>query len=200
MSASRPPQQPPESPVLRINHAHVRWLIVVLVVAMIVVAFVFRGEFKDIEDTVRRLGYPIVFAAALLGSAGMVIPLPSTAAIFFGGAVLNPAYVGLLAGVAEGLGEITGYALGYSSQGVLERSRFYQRVHGWVDRWGWIPVVIFAIIPNPVFDVLGIAAGALRLSLPKFLAAAIVGKTIKNLGIAYAGDLGAEWVADWLGV
>ena len=126
----------------------------------------------------------------------MVIPLPSTAAIFFGGELLTPVYVGLIAGVGEAIGEITGYALGYSGHEVIERNRFYKRLEGWVRKRGWIVVFLFSIIPNPLFDVLGIAAGALRYPLRQFLLIAWAGKTIKNLGIAYAGSLGANWVID----
>ncbi len=200
MNTSEQPSQSLQSRLLKVNNHHIRWAIVVLVVAMIVTAFFLRGEFDDVEGTVRSLGYPAVFVAALVGSAGMVIPLPSTAAIFFGGDILNPVYVGLLAGFAEGMGEITGYGLGFSGQPVIRDTRLYRQLEGWVQRRGWTVIFVVSIIPNPVFDVLGIAAGALRLPLPKFLAAAWAGKTIKNLGIACAGYLGAGWVKDWIGL
>lgn len=176
-----------------------RWLLAGLVAAAVLAAFFLRGQFDDIEDTVRSLGYPAIFLVALGGSAGMVIPLPSAAAIFVGGTLLDPIYVGLLTGVAEAIGEITGYALGYSGHAVFEHSRAYERLESWVRRYGWIIVFIASLIPNPIFDILGIAAGALRLPLWRFLLAAWAGKTLKNLGIAYAGAYGADWVIEWLG-
>lgn len=45
----------------------------------------------------------------------------------------------------------------------------------------------FSAIPSPFLDIVGIAAGALRIRLWKFLAACWLGKTIKTLAIAWAG-------------
>ena len=109
-------------------------------------------------------------------------------------------YVGLISGVGEAIGEITGYALGYSGHAVVEKNRVYVRVERWVRRYGWTIIFLAALIPNPLFDVLGIVAGALRYPLRRFLLVVWVGKTVKNLGIAYAGMLGADWLISWTGV
>ena len=196
-------QQPPDSfaaSALKVSTRHIRWLILALVVAIVLMAFFLRSEFTDIEETVRTLGYPAIFLASLIGAAGMVVPLPSTAAIFFGGAILTPVYVGLISGVGEAIGEITGYGLGYSGHAVVEKNRVYVRVERWVRRYGWTIIFLAALIPNPLFDVLGIVAGALRYPLRRFLLVVWAGKTVKNLGIAYAGMLGADWIISWTGV
>jgi len=190
------PQEGDHPPQFFVSGRHIRWLILFLVLAITVLAFFLRDELTDVESTVDRLGYPAIFLISIIGAAGLVIPLPSTAAVFFGGDLLNPLYVGLLAGFAEAIGEITGYALGYTGQEVLAKNRFYPRIERWVRKRGWPIILIFAAIPNPIFDILGIAAGALQYPLAPFLAIAWVGKTIKNIGIAYAGSLGANWVVD----
>ena len=200
MSAGRQPPDSLDATALKISPRHLRWLIVALVAAIVLMAFFLRDEFTDIEDTVRTLGYPAIFLASLIGAAGMVVPLPSTAAVFFGGAILTPVYVGLISGVGEAIGEITGYALGYSGHAFVEKNRVYVRVERWVRRYGWAVVFLAALIPNPLFDVLGIAAGALRYPLRRFLLVVWAGKTVKNLGIAYAGMLGADWIISWTGV
>ena len=161
---------------------HFRWLILGLVLAIVTVALIFRNDLADAEDLVRRLGYPAIFTLSLVGAGGLVIPLPSTLAVFVGGDLLNPVFVGLLAGVGEAMGEITGYALGYSGQGVIDKSRLYNRFERWVRKRGALVIFIVSVIPNPVFDVLGIAAGALRYPLRRFLLIAWAGKTIKNVG------------------
>ncbi|MSQ26151.1 MAG: DedA family protein [Dehalococcoidia bacterium] len=190
----------PTAPPLRFAGLHVRWLIFLLVLSIVLLALTFRHEFTDIQKTVRTLGYPAIFIVALVGAAGMVIPLPSTAAIFVGGAFLNPVLVGIVAGAGEALGDVTGYAVGYSGSGFVERSRIYPRIKGWVQRRGWPVIMLFALIPNPVFDFLGIAAGALRIPLRQFLAVIWVGKTLKNIGLAYAGYAGAAWFLNLFGV
>ena len=102
----------------------------------------------------------------------------------------------VLAGVGEAMGEITGYALGYSGKGVIDKSRLYNRFERWVRKRGGVVIFIVSVIPNPVFDVLGIAAGALRYPLRRFLLIAWAGKTIKNVGIAYAGAQSVTWIKD----
>lgn len=182
----------------RLTTRQIRWLIFLLVLVVITTALVFRDYLANAEDLVSRLGYPAIFTLALVGAGGLVLPLPSTLATFVGGALLNPIYVGLLAGFGEALGEITGYALGYSGQGVVKKGILYNRVERWVRERGGAVIFVFALIPNPVFDVLGIAAGALRYPLRRFLVIAWAGKTTKNIGIAYAGAQGVTWVKDAL--
>ena len=188
-----------ESLLLGIKPKHLRVLLLGVVVAILVVIVLYRHEITNVQDLVRRVGYPIVFVVPLMGAASFVIPIPGDAAIFFGGAFLNPLLVGPLAGLAEGIGETTGYLVGYSGTGMLENSRLYHRLHGWVERRGWLVVFVFSCIPNPIYDIVGISAGALRLPLPKFILAAIVGKTIKNTAIAFAGAEGAHWLLRLLG-
>lgn len=191
--------QPRRLPSL-LSRAYLRWLLLSLVVAAILVTILLRNRLTDVDYLVETLGYPGIALAAFLGAAGMVLPVPSAAATFLGGALLDPLYVGLLAGICEGIGEFSGYAIGYSGSDIAARSRFYPRFESWVRRWGWGPIFLLSVVPNLLFDVVGIAAGALRLSPWKFFLAAWSGKTIKNLGLAYAGSLGADWVRNLLGM
>ena len=48
-------------------------------------------------------------------------------------------------------------------------------------------VFLLAVIPNPFFDLAGVAAGALKMRLPLFLFWVWLGETIKMLSFAYAG-------------
>ncbi len=178
---------------------NIRWLVFLTIVAILVVIVIFRHQLTDVQHLVKTLGYPGIFLASLAGAASIGLPIPGVAATFLGGALLNPVLVGMAAGAGESLGEFVGYGLGYSGSGFAQKNRLYPRFERWVVRWGWLPVFILALIPNPFFDLIGIAAGALRLPLWRFFLANLVGKTLKNIGIAYAGWLGADWVRGWLG-
>ncbi len=147
-----------------------------------------------------QAGYGGLGLTVLLASGGLVLPIPSLATACAAGALLNPFYVGLVAGSAGTLGELTGYSLGYSGRGVLDRSRFYQRMEGWMRRRGWLLLFLVALIPNPIFDVVGIAAGALRYPLWRFLTVVWVGKLLKFLAFAYSCAYGIEWLTDLFGV
>jgi membrane protein YqaA with SNARE-associated domain len=134
-----------------------------------------------------RYGYLGVFASTLLASGGLVVPVPAVAVIFTSGAFLNPLVVGLVAGLAAALGELTGYLLGYSGQGTSQKSRLYVPAQRWLASHGFATVFVLSLIPNPAFDVAGIAAGALRFPLWQFWLACFLGKSLRCIGIAYLG-------------
>ena len=135
------------------------------------------------------VGYAGVALSALLASGGMVLPIPALAAACTASILLVPLFVAIVAGVAEALGELTGYFLGYSGRGLATRGRFHSRLESWMHRRGWLVLFLLASIPNPLFDVAGIAAGALRFPLKGFMAVVLTGKLIKFMGLAY----GCAW-------
>ena len=61
-------------------------------------------------------------------------------------------------------------------------------------------IFIVSLIPNPIFDVVGIAAGALRYSIWGFLAVVWTGKVLKFLIFAYACTAGAGWLTGVFGI
>ena len=50
----------------------------------------------------------------------------------------------------------------------------------------WI-ILALAVIPNPLFDLAGVAAGVLRIPLWKFLLVCAIGKIVKMLIFSYSG-------------
>jgi uncharacterized membrane protein YdjX (TVP38/TMEM64 family) len=53
---------------------------------------------------------------------------------------------------------------------------------------GSLTILILAAIPNPFFDLAGVAAGALKMSVPRFLLWCWLGETIKMFSFAYLGS------------
>jgi membrane protein YqaA with SNARE-associated domain len=148
-----------------------------------------------INDRVRdfgRYGYPGIFVLSLLASATIVVPAPSLAVVSIMGSVLNPFAVGLCAGAGEALGELTGYLAGYSGRAVIEDQKRYEQLVGWTQRYGLWVILVLSIIPNPLFDLAGIAAGALKIPVRRFLVTCWIGKTIKTVLFAFGGHRIAE--------
>ena len=143
-----------------------------------------------------QVGYAGLGLTVLVASGGLVLPVPSLAAACGAGAFLNPLYVGLVAGSAGTVGELTGYFLGYSGRGVLAQNRLYIRMEGWMRRRGWLVLFLVSLVPNPIFDVVGIAAGALRYPVWRFLAVVWVGKLGKFLTFAYACSHSIDWLTE----
>jgi membrane protein DedA with SNARE-associated domain len=115
------------------------------------------------------------------------------------GSVLNPWIVGIVGGVGQALGEMTGYMAGYSGQTWIDENRIYNRLARWMQRHGMLTVFVTSVIPNPLFDLGGMAAGALRFPVWKFLIACTAGKVIKNIAFAMAGYYGLEALYRLLG-
>ncbi len=172
-----------------------RILALALVIAITVLAFTFR----DIAPDLGAYGYLGIFLLSIVANATIVIPVPGVAITFTMGAVFNPLGVALAAGAGAALGEITGYLMGFSGQGIIEGGPTYKRLEGWMERFGVWVILVLAIIPNPLFDLAGLAAGALRMPVWKFLLWAWIGKTIKMLLFAYAGASSIGWLMDLFG-
>jgi membrane protein DedA with SNARE-associated domain len=119
--------------------------------------------------------------------------MPGVVVLFTLGAVLPSAtLVGLAGGAGAAIGELTAYIAGFSGQAVLSgvsKQKVYNRFKGWVEKWGFLSIFIFSIVPF-AFDLVGIAAGVLRFPWWKFLIACWLGRTILYVGIAWGGALG----------
>ncbi len=173
----------------------VRLGILAAVIAAIVAALLLRGNFGTAQ-----VGYGAVALSALVASAGLVIPVPALATACATAIFLSPFLVGMIAGTAETAGELSGYYLGYTGRDVLGRNRIYQRLENWMRRRGWLLLFLVSLVPNPIFDIVGIAAGALRYPIWGFLAVVWVGKSLKFLIFAYACAAGSDWLTGLFGL
>jgi membrane protein YqaA with SNARE-associated domain len=163
-----------------------RLLTLVGVVALIASLFIFRDQVKKLED----LGYVGIFLISIAANATIIIPLPGVALTTAMGAIFNPAGVALAAGLGAAIGELTGYMAGFSGQAVIVRVKVYDRLTKWMQEHQnlvYLAVAVLAFIPNPLFDLAGVASGVLKLPLWKFLAACAIGKIFKMAVFAYAG-------------
>ena len=171
-----------------------------LIIVAVVLAFSAFGYFMQDRISVGRLSYGAVAGAVLLASGGLVVPVPALAITCTTATFLHPAAVAIIAGLAGTIGELTGYFLGYSGSGVFERRRFYQRVESWMRRRGWLLLFVISAVPNPLFDVAGIAAGALRYPLWRYLVAVGLGKQVKFFMVAYGCHYSVQGLKGVFGV
>ena len=167
-----------------------RVLSVVAVVALSLWIFSIRDKIKELE----AWGYPGIFIISFLANATVIVPAPGLAIVFAMGGIFNPVFVGLASGAGSGLGEITGYLAGSSGQGITENLHIYKKTFPYIEKYGPLAIFVLAAIPNPLFDLAGLAAGALKMPLRNFLVACILGKTIKCLAFAFAGAYSLNWM------
>jgi membrane protein YqaA with SNARE-associated domain len=158
-----------------------------LVLGVTIALFFMRNEILKLGN----YGYLGTFFLSLGTNATIILPMPSILMILPLGATFNPLYIGLVAGLGGALGEMTAYVVGYTGRGLWQDNPNYIKAVGWLKRWGMLIVFIFAVTPMPL-DIMGIAAGNLRLPAWKFFLPAWPGKTIKYVVLAYVGYWGWE--------
>jgi membrane protein YqaA with SNARE-associated domain len=168
--------------------AQIVTLVLVVITSVLIVLF---GEKLAYLHT---LGYVGAFFISLIGSASLVVPVPGWIMIAVLGKTLNPLLVGLIATVGGTLGEMTGYGLGYGGRIVLEKLPRYEKIMGWMRKWGSPTIFVMALIPNPLFDVAGAAAGTMRFPIWKFLLWGGLGRLPKTMLYAYTGI----WFTDFI--
>ncbi|MCK4368746.1 MAG: VTT domain-containing protein [Dehalococcoidales bacterium] len=174
-------------------------LTLLFVIAISVGIFYFYRSYPERIEALEGYGYLGVFLISLTFNATVILPAGNILLISAFGAILPSAIlVGLAGGAGAAIGEITGYMVGYSGRGVVERVKLYNRLVEWLKRWGALAIFILALVPF-FFDLAGIAAGVLRFPLWKFILACWLGRTILYIVAALAGAWGWETVLPHLG-
>ena len=99
-----------------------------------------------------------------------------------------------------GLGEVTLYYAGYLGAELargrrlpgpewLRRSaaRVSRGVNWLMAHRGMLTLFVLSAVPNPFFEVAGITAGSVRMPFRRFFVAAVSGKVLRGLLLAYLG-------------
>jgi len=161
-----------------------------LAIGLSLLIYLYHDEIGDL----RHYAYGGAFLAMLIGNATLILPVPGLIIVYLLGSTLNPLLLGLVAGPGAALGEMTGYFAGYGGSALIDNTKAYDTVRRWMKKYGLAVITIMAAIPNPFFDIAGIVAGSLRLKWWRFFLAALIGKTLQAIFIAYAGALSIGWV------
>ena len=162
----------------------IRAVVLLAVIALTAILVIYRDQIQ----TLQAYGYPGIFLFSILANATILVPIPGVIFTSAMGAVFNPLWVSVAAGAGAALGELSGYLAGFSGQAVVENSKRYERVVHWMEKYGNITILVLAFIPNPLFDLAGMTAGILKMPVWKFLVFCVIGKILKMMMFAYAGD------------
>ena len=175
----------------------VKWLkegllLLGMLVLSAVIAFLlfqFRDVFSISLLSYSWLAYLVVFMVSLVSSCTIFIPTPGSAIMLAAAIIWNPVPVGLAAGTGDAIGEMTSYWVGYAGEKIVvdERLPAYQKAVGWMQRYGVWAVFAVALLPVVPFDLIGLAAGALKIRWWKFILAAWCGKVPRAIIICSIG-------------
>ena len=146
------------------------------------------------------LGYLGIYISSLISASSIFIPIPGIGAVCVGSLPslgLNPLLIGLIAGLAESIGELTGYFTGRSFSGSFKETRLKDYLFKKMKKNGSIIIFFGSIFPNPFFDIIGIISGNIKYPIRKFIVVLFFSKSIKSLIISYSCYSGLEIVIGW---
>jgi len=163
---------------------------VTIVVVMVVVVAAIAG-LLDWENYLLQYSYVGVFAISLIGAMSIIVPIPYTFIILtLGIGGMNPLLLTVAGGLGSGVGEFSGYILGYYGRSVISEKQ--QRKMDYMirifDHYGPITIFLFALTPLPD-DLLFIPLGILRYKFIKAFIPCILGKTLMCAILAYGGQM-----------
>ncbi|MBN1375371.1 MAG: VTT domain-containing protein [Dehalococcoidia bacterium] len=147
-------------------------------------------EYFDIE--LRNFGwiaYVAVFIANILSSATILVPAPGVAITLAAASVFDPMFVAIAAGTGDAIGEMTAYSVGYAGERIIvdEHMPAYRKAASWMDKYGVWAIFGIALVPILPYDLIGMAAGALKIAWWKCFLATLSGKLPRAFIVSYMG-------------
>ncbi len=164
--------------------------IIVLVLSFVLSfgIFFFRDYFRDL----RSLGLIGIFLINFVSSATFFVSGPAFLTVIAGGAIYHPLLVAFVASLGASAGDMISYFFGYSGRNLavhnLRKKLWFTVVEDVFKAYGTVFVFVFAIIPNPFFDAIGLFAGILGMNYSKFFVVMLTGRFARFIILALIGQ------------
>ena len=143
---------------------------------------------------IETIGYTSIWFLSFIAAALIFLPVSALASVCVAVAVdLNPFIVAVVAASAESIGELTGYLAGMGGKAIFDRNRFYLRFKNLFSRYASLTLLFGSAVPNPLFDVMGVAAGSILYPVKRFLLLVFIGKVVKFTWIGLGCYYGVTW-------
>lgn len=169
------------------------WALLLILAIIIGLNYVIH-TYEDFFLNLKVYGYIGTFFACLFLNATVLLPSSSTAVVMSMATIYNPVVTALIGALGCSIGEFTGYFTGYYGSKVIERSLIVNKITTIYQKSPRLAILIFAILPLPFFDVLGILAGSVKMKKSVFFIICFIGKSIKMLIYAYLGVYATEYL------
>ncbi len=145
-----------------------------IVFAVILVAFVYKQQIERYAMG----GYVGVFLSCFASTATILLPAPGIFVVIQYAQLLNPICVIMLGGVGTASGELIGYLLGRTGRNIANINTD-NKAFRFFGKHPYVAILVFSVLPFPIFDVIGIASGMTKLNVIKFWLVCLLGKVIK---------------------
>lgn len=168
-------------------------IVSILAVIVIVGLTVYAYSMREQIIALRRYGYIGIWLIEFIANASVLVPIPGslvTAAMI---PLLHSPLLAIISSNAAAVGELTAYMAGLGGSTVVENQQWYDKVKGWIAKFGGVTIMILAAVPNPLFDTAGLVAGAARMNMLQFFLWCWLGKLINRTILVFGGAALFEW-------
>jgi membrane protein YqaA with SNARE-associated domain len=158
-----------------------------------------------------------LFIISLFAGSPIPIPTPSMILAFTLGSLLNPALVGLVSGLGNGIGNAFIYWSGRGGHAFFKSfttpsqdgeskswlGRLFRKIPNLLNRAQGrvlLSVFLLSIYPNPVLTPMIVGMGASRFNFKRFFAAICAGKIVQSMVLSYLGYFGLRSFLRYIGV
>lgn len=167
--------------------------LVIFIIGLSVTIFLLRDRIQNVNE----VSYLGVFFLCFLANATVLLPAPGLMIAASCALIMNPWLVALCAALGSTLGEFVGYAFGTVTEDLSPKfkkllDRLTTKIHNQT-----LLVFILAVLPLPLFDLIGIYSGGTKMNLIKFFLACFIGKLIKMLVYTRIYDI-LEWASSYV--
>lgn len=152
-------------------------------IGLTIAVTIYRDELMGLAS----YSYVGIFFACVAANSSVFLPAPSSAIVLTFAHVYSPFWVAVAGGLGATAGELVGYLAGHSGRRMVETTERGHQLHTWMTKHGLLTIFVLAFLPLPLFDLVGVVAGALQMQLLRFLAPTVAGKLLKMLVYAYIG-------------
>ena len=156
-------------------------------IGIIFLSFVFKERLSEFHS----LGLFGIFLANFFASATFFIPAPGIATVVAGGGIYPPFFVGVAATFGAVVGDMGGYFIGLSGKSIITAKKHPKKYEFLIEifkKWGGLVIFLFALIPNPFFDGIGLIAGGFGYPTKKFFLYLFIGRLVRNILLSFLGQ------------
>lgn len=137
---------------------------------------------KDFIQSHLTFGLISVLITCFISNASILLPSVSLLVVVESAVIMNPLAVALFGAIGCSAGELVGYYFGkYGISSLPSKEKHIQAIKEKLAQHEMIVIFLFAFLPLPIFDIVGVIAGAVRMDKIKFYISCLAGKLLKML-------------------
>jgi membrane protein YqaA with SNARE-associated domain len=169
--------------------------IIFAITLAVLLPVVLRSYIPD-PHSLAGAGYAALFLVGFVGGATFFLPMPILPLVFASAAMFNPGLVAVIATIGMVLGMGLTYFMGawtrdHVNWRVATRSdrlgAIVRTVGEWLSRSSVTSSFALALVPNPIYDFIGVIAGSAQAPFGRFILGIFLGKIAQTLIVALAG-------------